>query len=316
MSRILVTGANGFIGKALVKHLTTNRHSVRAMFRSPLRCSNSQLECVVADLSDDIGLHLACADVSCVIHLAGRAHIVKERVASPLEAFREVNVNGTVALIQAAAHSGVSRFVFVSSIGVNGDRTEGRPFSENSMPEPCTDYSRSKYEAEQALISCCERAGIEWVIVRPPMVVDSNAPGNFARLMKLIDSGVPMPFGQDCNQRSLISLHNLVSLLERCAEHPLAAGEVFLAADGDDVSTREMISNLAYGMGRPARLFPVPVSIIGLVCRILGRQRLFNQLFGSLQIDSTKAKRVLGWSPRERTHHALVRIGHDYCGRF
>jgi nucleoside-diphosphate-sugar epimerase len=140
MSKILVTGANGFIGKALVEHLTTNRHTVRAMTRSPSRCSHSQVECVVADLSDDRGLHLACADVSCVIHLAGRAHIIKERVTSPLEAFREVNVNGTVALVQAAARSGVSRFVFVSSIGVNGDRTDGRPFSEDSVPEPCTDY--------------------------------------------------------------------------------------------------------------------------------------------------------------------------------
>lgn len=316
MSKILVTGANGFIGKALVEHLATNRRSVRAMTRSPLGCSHRKVECAVADLSDDKGLNLACADVSCVIHLAGRAHIIKERVTSPLEAFREVNVNGTVALIQASARSGVSRFVFVSSIGVNGDRTDSRPFSENSVPEPCTDYARSKYEAEQALISCCEQAGIEWVIVRPPMVIDSNAPGNFARLLRLVDRGVPMPFGQDCNQRSVVSLLNLVSLLERCAEHPLAAGEVFLAADGDDVSTREIISSLAHGMGRPARLFPVPVRTLGATCRLLGRQRLFNQLFGSLQIDSTKAQRVLGWMPRESTHEALVRIGHDYCVRF
>jgi nucleoside-diphosphate-sugar epimerase len=315
MSKILVTGANGFIGKALVEHLTTNRYSVRAMIRSPSRCSH-EVECVVTDLSDDGGLRAACADVSCVIHLAGRAHVLKERITSPLEAFRQVNVAGTLALIQAAARSGVSRFVFVSSIGVNGDRTDGQPFSEHSPPSPCTDYARSKYEAEQALISCCEQAGIEWVIVRPPMVVDSDAPGNFARLLKLVDHGVPMPFGQDCNQRSLVSLRNLVSFLEQCAEHPLAAGEVFLAADGDDVSTREIISNLAHGMGRPARLLSAPVRIIGLTCRALGRQRLFNQLYGSLQVDAGKAQRVLGWAPRESTRQALVRIGHDYSVRF
>lgn len=316
MPKILVTGANGFIGKALVEHLTTNRHSVRAMTRSPLRCSHSQVECVVTDLSDDGGLRAACADVSCVIHLAGRAHVLKEGVTLPLEAFRQVNVTGTLALIQAAARSGVNRFVFVSSIGVNGDRTDGQPFSEQSPPSPCTEYGRSKYEAEQALISCCEQAGIEWVIVRPPMVVDSDAPGNFARLLKLVDHGVPMPFGRDCNQRSLVSLRNLVSLLEQCAEHPFAAGEVFLAADGDDVSTKEIISNLAHGMGRSARLFPAPVRIIGLTCSLLGRQRLFNQLFGSLQVDSTKAQRILDWMPRESTRQALVRIGQDYRVRF
>jgi nucleoside-diphosphate-sugar epimerase len=147
------------------------------------------------------------------------------------------------------------------------------------------------------------------------MVVDSNAPGNFARLLRLVDRGVPMPFGLDCNQRSLVSLHNLVSLLERCAEHPLAAGKVFLATDGDDVSTREIILSLAHGMGRTARLLPAPVSIIGLTCRLLGRERLFNQLYGSLQVDGSKAQRVLDWVPQESTRQALVRIGHDYSVR-
>lgn len=311
MATVLVTGAAGFIGAALVKQLIAQGFAVRALVRRP-QPAQVDIEYFVADLSDNDSLEEACRGVDCVIHLAGRAHVLRETEGAPLDAFRLVNVDGTVQLALAAVSVGVRRFVFVSSIGVNGDNTPKGRFDEKSVACPHADYAQSKWEAEQQLIDVCKNSSMEWVIIRPPMVIDSQAPGNFARLLKLVDRGLPLPFGKTTNLRSLISLQNLIELLQLTIVHPAAAGEVFLAADGGDVSTTEMVRALAQGMNRPIRLIPVPPILIRGVCMLLKKQRLYNQLYGSLQIDAGKAQRLLDWTPSESTAQALVRIGADY----
>lgn len=314
MATVLVTGATGFIGKAVVTQLVEQGFNVRAMVREAPPMQES-IEYFVADITESDQLDAACRDVDCVVHLAGRAHVLHEADGSPLEAFRRVNVDGTLRLARAAASAGVTRFVFVSSIGVNGDNTNSTILDEDSPARPHAEYAQSKLEAEQALIAHCNKAPMEWVIIRPPMVIDSHAPGNFARLLKLVSRALPLPFGLARNRRSLVSLRNLVDLLVQSTTHPAAANEVFLAADGDDVSTAEMVRALARGMDRPARLVPIPPTLLLTACSILKQQRLYNQLYGSLQIDAGKARRLLDWKPKESTSEALRRIGAEYRHR-
>ncbi|AVD86519.1 MULTISPECIES: NAD-dependent epimerase/dehydratase family protein [Pseudomonas] len=315
MATILVTGATGFIGKALVTQLVGQGFNVRALVREALPTQDG-IEYFVADITESDQLEVACRGVDCVIHLAGRAHVIHETVGSPLDAFRRVNVDGTLRLAKAAASVGVARFVFVSSIGVNGDNTTKVLLNESSPARPHADYAQSKLEAEQGLMSLCSQFSMEWVIIRPPMVIDTQAPGNFARLLKLVYRGLPLPFGLARNRRSLVSLRNLVDLLEKTVSHPAAANEIFLAADGDDVSTAEMVRSLARGMDRPVWLIPVPPVFIHTACSILKRQRLYNQLYGSLQVDAGKARHLLAWTPKESTAEALKRIGSEYRQRF
>ncbi|MHC6224585.1 SDR family NAD(P)-dependent oxidoreductase [Pseudomonas sp. X10] len=314
MATILVTGAAGFIGRALVDQLLAQGFTVRALVRSE-QPAQAGVEYFVADITESDDLEAACRGVDCVVHLAGRAHVLHETAEAPLEAFRRVNVEGTLRLAQVASKAGVGRFVFVSSIGVNGDSTTNTAFDESFPANPHADYALSKLEAEQGLQHLCQQLSMDWVIVRPPMVIDSQAPGNFARLLKLVDRALPLPFGLTRNRRSLVSLRNLVSLLSHIAIHPAAAREVFLIADGDDVSTAEMVLGLAQGMNRHARLVPVPPVLLQVACLVFKRQRLYNQLYGSLQIDAGKARRLLNWTPPESTAQALVRIGKEYRRR-
>ncbi|MFG0462319.1 SDR family NAD(P)-dependent oxidoreductase [Pseudomonas sp. yb_1] len=314
MATILVTGARGFIGKALVAQLVEQGFNVRALVREALPTQKG-IEYFVADITESDQLESACRGVDCVIHLAGRAHVIHETDGSPLEAFRHVNVEGTLRLATAASNMKVPRFVFVSSIGVNGDSTNTIVLNENSPPRPHADYAQSKLEAEQGLITLCNQVSMEWVVIRPPMVIDAQAPGNFARLLKLVGRALPLPFGLARNCRSLVSLRNLVDLLEQSIAHPAAANEVFLAADGDDISTADMVRALAQGMEKPARLIPVPPALLRTACSIVNRKRLYNQLYGSLQIDAGKARRLLDWKPRESTVEALRRIGAEYRDR-
>lgn len=314
MPTILVTGATGFIGKALVAQLVEQGFNVRAMVRDALPAQKG-VEYYVADVTESGQLELACWGVDCVIHLAGRAHVIHETDGSPLQEFRRVNVEGTLNLARAACQANVPRFIFVSSIGVNGDNTDITLLNENSPARPHADYALSKLEAEQGLMSLCNEVPMQWVIIRPPMVIDAQAPGNFARLLKLVNRALPLPFGLVRNRRSLVSLRNLVDLLERSITHPAAANEIFLAADGDDVSTADMVRALARGMEKPARLIPLPLVLLRAACSVFRQKRLYNQLYGSLQIDAGKARRLLNWKPRESTVEALHRIGSEYRNR-
>ncbi len=311
MQKILVTGANGFIGRALCQRLIDQGDQVVAVVRAvcdPLPGVVYQ----VADLENAETLALLDFKVDCVIHLAGRAHVLREALVDPLTQYRKVNRDAALQLAKLASLARVKRFVFVSSIGVNGYQTCTSPFTERSPPQPHADYAISKHEAEDGLQTLLADQPMDWVVVRPPMVYGHGAPGNFARLLKLVASGLPLPLGCAKNQRSLVSLHNLAGFLCLASRHPAAAREVFLIADGDDVSTAQMVQLLAEGMGRSSRLLPVPAALIRFVSGCLGRSAMYAQLFGSLQLDASKAHNMLGWEPEEKAEKALRDAGRAF----
>ncbi|PHN33661.1 NAD-dependent epimerase/dehydratase family protein [Pseudomonas sp. ICMP 561] len=302
--KYLITGATGFIGRALFDSLSNRGAAVRGTSRRPEDVSEDWIQVASIDRNTNWSDALTHCDV--VIHTAGRAHVLLEEEANPLEQFRKVNVEGTLALARQAMEAGVRRFVFISSIGVNGPETPlGQPFTELSTPHPQQAYAQSKLEAELALRDLVAGQPMELVIVRPPLVYAGHAPGNFARLLGLVGKRFPLPLGRVCNARSMIALQNLVGFLELCLTHPAAANESFVIADGQDVSTTQLVEFLAQGMGHRATLLPVPVSALRRGLALLGRKGLGQQLCGSLQVDASKARHLLGWQPEISAADAL-----------
>jgi nucleoside-diphosphate-sugar epimerase len=290
-----VTGADGFIGSTLCAALEEQHFPVARIVRRPDGLGRDRRVADLQSVHDFAGL---LRDANVIVHLAGRAHVLRETQADPDAAFRRLNVDVTVRLAEAAAAAGVRRFVFVSSIGVNGNQTQGSPFTESNEPAPVEPYARSKLEAERALMEFCSRHDLEWVIVRPPLVYGPGAKGNFQRLVQLAASGVPLPLGSIRNRRSLIGVENLADLLILCATHPAAAGQTFLAAEPEVHSTAELISSLASALGRPNRVFGFPVGVLRACAATLGRRAEFEKLCGSLEISPHKAQQRLGWRPR------------------
>lgn len=235
--------------------------------------------------------------VHVVVHLAGRAHILKDVAADPLAEFRRANVYATARLAKAAADYGVRRFIFISSIGVNGNTSYHQAFVESSPPAPHNPYATSKWEGEQALYRVAQDTGLEVVVLRPPLVYGPGAKGNFHRLMQLVRRGWPLPLGAIRNRRSLLYLGNLVNAIRLCVEHPAAAGQTFLLDDGEAVSTPQLIRSLAFAMGRRARLVAVPVSALRLAGALFGQHTAVAQLTDSLVIDSSAIRARLGWVP-------------------
>ncbi|MDF3194679.1 NAD-dependent epimerase/dehydratase family protein [Pseudomonas sp. 1928-m] len=312
LSRCLVTGANGFIGSALVEHLQAQGWRVRGALRQPCHAPGDWVQ--VASLDADTDWRQALQGCDVVVHTAARAHVLREQLDDPLTELRRVNVEGTLVLAEQALAVGVRRFVFISSIGVNGAVSAGA-FRETDLPAPHSPYAQSKLEAEQGLRSLLRGQSMELVIVRPALVYAAHAPGNFARLLKLVSSGFPLPLASLDNRRSMIALSNLVSLLEVCLRHPSAAGELFLAADDGDVSTADLVRLLAQGMGRKAHLLPMPVGLLALGARLIGKQILYTQLCESLRVDISKARDVLGWQAPNDMHEALLESGRLYACR-
>lgn len=306
----LVTGASGYIGGLLCKVLKARGYVVRGIGRSSIT-SPQEFDYVRLDLEND-SLEGVCLGVETIVHLAGRAHILNDKEKDPLSAFRLANVDVTLRLAEEAMRSGVKRFIFVSSIGVSATETKDSGVSELSGSHPSTPYALSKFEAEEALKELVKNSSMELVIIRPPLVYGGNAPGNFHRLLKIVQLGVPLPFLAANNQRSMIALDNLIDFIVHCIKHPAAAGELFLISDGTDVSTADIIRSVAHGMGRTARLIYVPVGVIRVGAKLLGRESMFSQLFGSLVIDSRKAHQLLDWAPPLRTTEALFKAGADY----
>lgn len=299
VTRLLVTGASGFVGGALVRRAVRDARPVRGALRSGARSLPAGAErVVIQDVGPETDWSAALADVDAVIHAAARVHVLDERAADPLAQFRRVNTAGTLALAKQAAAAGVRRFVFVSTIGVNGLTTDRRPFTADDSPAPHSDYARSKAEAERDLRSLASETGMEVVVVRPPLVIGPDAPGNFDRLLGLIHRGVPLPFGAVSNRRSFVGVENLVDLLLVCADHPAAANETLLVSDDEDVSTPMLLRRVARALDKPARLFPVPTPLVRAALRAMGRGSTAAQLCGSLQVDVTRTKQLLGWTPR------------------
>lgn len=306
--KVLLTGASGFLGGAITARLSQqDRISLSCAARSPL----AQLgfaTFAVGNLcaANDWSLPLLGQHV--VIHAAARAHIMKDEVADPLSEYRLVNVEGTLNLARQAAAAGVERFIYISSIKVNGESTPlGRPFVSSDAPAPEDPYGLSKLEAEQGLMQLAAETGMEVVIIRPPLVYGPGVKGNFASMIKLIDRGIPLPFGAIHNKRSLVGVDNLVDLIIRCVDHPGAANQVFLAGDGKDLSTTELLLGVGKAMGKPARLIPVPVGLLQFGATLLGKKAMAQRLLGSLQVDISKTCELLDWKPPYTVEQGLRR---------
>ena len=297
MRRVLVTGASGFVGRGVMARLAGNGSGWVPVAGVRERRGLLAEEWALGSL-EEFGTGGALPEgLEAVVHLAARAHVLDEPEADPLEAFRRVNVEGTLRLARQAADSGVRRFLFVSSVGVNGNASE-RPFTERDVPAPQEPYAVSKYEAEQGLWKLAAETGMEVVVIRPPLVYGPGAPGNFGSLLRWVNKGVPLPLGAVTqNRRSLVALDNLVDLIVTCLDHPAAAGETFLVADGEDVSTAGLLRKVGDALERPARLVPVPVWLLRAGAAALGKREMARRLLGSLQVDASKAREVLGWAP-------------------
>jgi UDP-glucose 4-epimerase len=297
---ILVTGATGFVGRAVVQRLLADdesRQVVVAVRRDVQQWPERVLPRVTGDLEPTTDWSVALGGISAVVHCAARVHVMADTAASPLEEFRRVNVQGTLNLARQAAAAGVRRFVFISSIKVNGEATQlGRPFTADDAPAPLDAYGVSKMEAEQGLREIARKTGMEVVIIRPPLVYGPGVKANFSALMRWLRRGVPLPLGAIHNQRSLVALGNLVDLIVTCLTHPAAANQTFLVSDGEDVSTIELLRRMGQALGRPARLVPVPASWLKLAAALVGKQDVAQRLCGSLQVDITKTRRLLGWT--------------------
>lgn len=316
---ILVTGANGFVGRRLVSVLTEHGRAVRCAVRAAAVAD----AVAVGDIGPDTDWSAALAGVKCLVHTAARVHVMNDRAVDPLAAFREVNVAGTLNLARQAAGAGVRRFIFLSTIKVNGEETsfhsihktgleEVNRFTENDLFTPVDPYGVSKWEAEQGLLSLAAETSLEVVIIRPPLVYGPGVKGNFLAMMRWLHKGIPLPFGAIDNRRSLVALDNLVDLIVTCLDHPAAANQVFLAGDGEDLSTTVLLRRLGKALNKPARLLPVPAWLLERAAPIVGQRAVGQRLCGSLQVDISKARTRLGWTPPVSVDEALQKTAQAY----
>ncbi len=304
--KILVTGASGFVGSALIREISRREMEVKAVVRTNIELPAGLDKCIVPKIDGGTDWMEVLHGVDVVIHLAARVHVMHDSSADPLAEFRKVNVAGTEHMARRAAESGVKRFVYVSSIKVNGEATDGvRKFSELDVPDPQDPYGVSKYEAEQALHRVAAETGLEIVIVRPPLVYGAGVKGNFAQMLKVLAKGILLPLASVNNRRSLIYVGNLVDALILCATHPRAAGQTYLVSDGEDISTPDLLRQLGDAMGHPARLLSCPQALLKLAGRLTGKADQVERLLGSLQVDSSKIRRELGWQSPFSLHNGL-----------
>jgi nucleoside-diphosphate-sugar epimerase len=298
MERFLITGASGFVGCFLCPMLKASGFNVRAVTRNLASCIQAEEHVLIHDINASTNWSGTMVGVDVVIHLAARVHVMLDTTSDPLTEFRSVNAIGTENLARSAAASGVKRLIYVSSVKVNGEATsDGRSYSEQDIPAPQDPYGVSKLEAEQVLHRVAKETGLEVVIVRPPLVYGAGVKGNFAQMTAVLKRGVPLPFASVHNKRSLIYVGNLVDALLLCATHPAAAGQTYLVSDGDDLSTSELLRKLAVAMGNTPRLFACPTALLKLAGHLVGKSDQVARLLGSLQVDSSKIRRELGWVP-------------------
>lgn len=309
MTKILITGGNGFVGKALISDLI-KKNNVEIV--SLVRSYQVQPQVVEQLIAENIFKVDFPENIDVIIHLAGRAHILNEQTTDPLAEFRKVNVEGTLQLARQALDKKVKRFIFMSSIGVNGSVTSQQPFTEDAAPQPHADYAVSKLEAEQELKKLFAGSNTELVIIRPPLVYAAHAPGNFARLLRLVASNLLLPFAGTKNKRSFVALENLVDFIQTCIEHPNAANQTFLVADQESIATGELVQYLKQGMGKKARFIYIPQPLMKLGATCIGKSKLYEQLFESLEVNTTKAQNLLGWTAPLSTQQAMLQAGQNY----
>jgi len=301
---VLLTGATGFIGSRLFQVINADEWQVRRVSRR----ASEQNGVIVGDIGPGTDWAGALRGVECVVHLAARVHVMQEQVADPLAEFRKVNTDGTLNFARQSAAAGVNRFIYLSSIKVNGEQTQpGCPFTADDNPAPLDAYGVSKHEAEQGLLSLANETGMEVVIIRSPLVYGPGVKANFQRMMRWVNRGVPIPLGAIHNKRSLVALDNLVDLIVTCIDHPAAENQIFLASDGEDLSTTELLRGVAKAAGVSSRLIPVPASVLMFMASLVGKKEMAQRLLGSLQVDISKAHDLLGWTPLLSVQEGLRR---------
>lgn len=308
---VLVTGANGFVGRALCRTLRDRGIPHVAAVRRALHPGDT----AVGDLTNTTNWTEALEACATVIHLAARVHVMDDKDEDPLQAYRRVNVDATLHLARQAVMAGVKRFVFVSSIKVNGESTTGRsPYRAGDVAQACDPYGQSKKEAEAALFSLGQETGLEIVVVRPPLVYGPGVKANFLSLMNLVKRSIPLPFGCADGSRSMVALDNLVDLLITCSWHPNAPGGTFLISDGQDLSVSELVRMLGAAMERRVLLLPVPKGLMHLLANMFGKSALTERLFGSLQVDIEATRERLGWKPVVQPQQAIKHTVEHFLG--
>jgi nucleoside-diphosphate-sugar epimerase len=311
-SKLLITGASGFIGRRLAALAAARGLPTRLATRTPDSMSAAGSDVVQTPALDgDADWMRVLQGIDAVAHCAARVHVLRERSVDPRSEYRRVNVDSTLRLARCAAIAGVRRFIFLSSIGVNGSETFGRPFRMEDPASPDTHYAWSKYEAEEGLRRLSHETGLEVVVLRPPLVYGYGAKGNWETLVRWVGSGVPLPLGAIHNKRSLMGVDNLVDLMLLCAHHPAAANRTFLVSDGEEISTTELVKAMAGALGRRLRLIPVPAAWLRFAARLSGRTDAVRKILGSLEIDSSASRRELGWSPPFTVAGGLRRFAAD-----
>ncbi len=307
---ILVTGANGFLGRALSLELRARNFSVRGALRSDATVG----DVIVGDIGPNTVWQEALVGVDVIVHTAARAHIMSDTSGDPLSQYRKVNVEGTMNLArQAAVTASVRRFIYISSIKVNGESTlPGKPFTADDRPRPEDPYGISKWEAEIGLHQLVNETGMEIVIIRPPLVYGPGVQANFLRMMRWIYRGLPLPLGSIDNKRSLVALANLVDLIITCIEHPAASNQVFLLGYGQDVSTTELLYGIGKALDKPARLLPCPVSLLSFTAALLDKKGMLQRLTDSLQVDISKTRELLQWEPLISVDEGLRKVAEGF----
>lgn len=312
----LVTGATGFIGLELINFLSHSAdRSIFAATRDntiflPERIKKVHIESISPETQWEQPLS---SGIDSVIHLAARTHIMHDNSTCPLAEFRKINTGSTLNLAHQAASAGVRRFIFLSSIKVNGECTSlGKPFTVDDSHVPTDPYGLSKYEAEQGLRNLALQTGMEVVIIRPPLVYGPGVKANFLSMMRWLRKGIPLPLKTIRNQRSLVALENLVDLITTCIDHPAAANQTFMVSDGEDLSTTALLQRLGSALGKPARLLPVPEYLITTSLTLLGKEAIAQRLCGSLQVDISKTRDLLGWTPPLSVDESLHKTAQAY----
>lgn len=297
---ILITGGDGFLGKALALSAIAAGLKVRVSVRKKSKELDSCPPLfLISNLDSSTEWGAALAGVKTIVHCAARVHVINERSHDPLMLYRKVNVDGTLNLAHQAVLAGVKRFIFISSIKVNGEGTDpGKAFTEGDIPNPADYYAQSKYEAELGLRKISLETGMEIVIIRPPLIYGPGVKANFLSMIKMLQKSIPLPFGGITNnRRSFVFIGNLVDMILTCINHPAAASQVFLVSDGEDLSTARLLEKMSLALDRPPKLIAVPVFLIKLMTWLVGRSDIFKRLCGSLQVDIRKSRCKLGWSP-------------------
>ena len=305
--KVLVTGSTGFVGRYLCRTLEESGIDFVQAVRNPMPGAVA-----VGSICGGTDWSAALQDVDTVVHVAARVHMLNDASVDPMAEFQKVNVEATLKLARQAAKSGVTRFVFISSIAVHGLTSEDRPFAPGDKPNPHDAYGHSKHQAETGLMRICAETGMEGVVIRPPLVYGPGVGANFLRLMKLAKSGLPLPLSAVHNLRSPVFVGNLCNLIVTCLTHPAAAGQTFLVSDDRDVSTPDLLRMLAEKMGRPVRLFPVPEGLLRIAGQLIGRSGEIARLCGSLQLDISHTKKILGWTPPFTLEEGIELTVRDY----